>query len=200
MVSPDKRKNPLLRRKGKPKIAHAVITPAASNTDDSTMQSSRPKSKSPRTKQSTSVVNAFVFNHDTPSSLPPKEGALQPINASVFGAGDRFLTFTNKLRNVIEYTFECLRDSVADKAPISPYLARSIVEMKRLCAQAEGCVKPETLRRFKELIEETEAFIRGEKTALTNSDDYEGPLHYRHYVRIAWLTQFILGDLNVSGF
>ena len=200
MVSPDKKKNPLLRRKGKPKIAHAVITPAASNTNDSTIQSSRPPKKSPGTKQSTSVVNAFVFNHDTTSSLPPREGALQPINASVFGTGDHFLTFTNKLRNVIEYTFECLRDSVADKAPTSPYLARSVMEMKRLCTQAEGCLKPETLRRFKELMEETEAFIRGEKTALTNSDDHEGPLHYRHYVRIAWLTQFILDDLNVSGF
>jgi hypothetical protein len=68
--------------------------------------------------------------------------------------------------------------------------------MKSLSLQADKRLSPETERRLNELIEETEAFVKGEKTALTNTDDFEGVQHYRHYVRIAWLTHFILGDLS----
>jgi hypothetical protein len=82
---------------------------------------------------------------------------------------------------------------------MTPHLERSIAETKSLVLQAGNRLNSDMRRRLNELIEETQAFIRGEKTALTNIDDYQGVLHYRHYVRIAWLTHFILNDLDASG-
>jgi len=206
MVSPDKKKHPALRRKGTTTIVEAIVSEPIRLPDEKPNKSLRAKMKKNKAGKSSSVVSALVFKNDTQSSLPRREndaqtaGVLPPISASVFTSTVYDPTFTTQLRNVIEYTFECLRDSVSDQTPATAYLERSIVEMKRLCNQAQQRLKTETLRRFKELIEETEAFARGEKTTLTSSDDYEGVLHYRHYVRIAWLTQFILGDLSASGF
>jgi hypothetical protein len=147
----------------------------------------------------------MVFDDEKNATALPRRGTLKnaaslpPVTVSAFRENPFDLTFTNKLRNVIEYTFECLRDSVADQKPMASYLERSIAEMKTLASQADRRLSLQTLRRLNELIEEVEAFARGEKTALTNTDDYQGVLHYRHYVRIAWLTHFILGDLSASG-
>jgi hypothetical protein len=191
MVTPDKKKHTALRRKGKVKIVEAIVGGPEHAIDK------RPKADNSGLGAS-SIVSAFVFENKTAAS-PSREGFIPPINASVYNENPFEPTFTFKLRNLIEYAFECVRDSVSDQTPMTPHLERSIAETKSLVLQAGNRLNSDMRRRLNELIEETQAFIRGEKTALTNIDDYQGVLHYRHYVRIAWLTHFILNDLDASG-
>jgi hypothetical protein len=67
--------------------------------------------------------------------------------------------------------------------------------MRALNGSPENRLNEELKRHLIELIEETEAFVRGEKTGLTGVPDFQSALHYRHYVRIAWLSYFILKNL-----
>jgi hypothetical protein len=189
MVSHDKKKDSSILGNGKAKVMEALISERIKidgNKDRSGNSGSKHKLKN-------SVVSAIVFDR---RKKYDRAGFIPPVNASIFQNDTCDLAFSNKMRNVIEYTFECLRDSVSDQKPMAQFLQRSIKEMKSLSTGADKRLKPETLRHLNELIEETEAFVRGEKTALTGSDEHEGVQHYRHYVRIAWLTHFILCDLN----
>ena len=209
MVTPDKKKHFPPDNKIKGKIVDAIIVRPRQENAKKRLYAALKKetAKGPRRP---SVVSAIVFDKEKKAPLSRREhirnfsaarrhaGRLGPAR-DLFAEAIYDLTFANRVRNVIEYTFECLRDSVADQIPMAPYLKRSIAELKTLSLQAHGRLTTDTLRRFSELIEETEAFVKGEKTALTNTDDMVGVLHYRHYVRIAWLTHFILGDLRSSG-
>ena len=91
--------------------------------------------------------------------------------------------------------FESLRDVVAYSTPPSADVDKSLREMRALNGSSENHLNEEIKRHLNELIEETDAFLRGEKTGLTGIPDFQSAMHYRHYVRIAWLSNFILSNL-----
>jgi hypothetical protein len=201
MVSRDKKKKPSLHEEEKAKVVEAYFQDHLNIKNMKNCKSDSTQNPGSKSGNKTSVVSAIVFdkkkdNISSTNGSPKKQSLKRPVTASIFTEDVYDLSFANKMRNVIEYTFECLRDSVSEQTPKSSYLKRSIEEMKSLSLLADKRLSPETERRLNELIEETEAFVKGEKTALTNTDDFEGVQHYRHYVRIAWLTHFILGDLS----
>ena len=162
-----------------------------------------PTKKNAKSKVSKKVVSAFVFDKQEvePVDSHPHNNAepvKQPITASVFINEESDLTFKTKLRNIIQYTYECLHDNLVDQTPITPLLARSVDEMKLLSADAVKRLGADTSKRFQEIIEEIIAFLHEDKTETTDNKDLKAVLHYRHYVRIAWLSHFILDDLKDS--
>lgn len=177
----------------------AVEALLADPVDLSTTKAEKAAIKNSRTGRKTSVVSAIVydkkpFGGDAPFQNPVKPGHhRKPASVSMQAPSD--LTFTTKLRNVIHYVFESLRDMIALSAPPSSDIEKSVMEMRALIGSAENRLNEEVKRHLTELIEETEAFLRGEKTGLTGTPDFQSALHYRHYVRIAWLSHFILSNL-----
>ncbi len=162
-----------------------------------------------RSKPPKNVVSAFVFDEQTEPAGPPvksgnvdvntkKEGAQSAQSAHVFRSEPSHLTFIVKVRNIVQFTFENIRDNVVDRAPVADLLKRSVTEMKSLQGEASKRFGPETQRRFRELVQELEAFLEGENSTAEMTKDLQSVFHYRHYVRVAWLSHFILGDLTNS--
>ena len=162
-----------------------------------------PTKKNAKFKNSKNVVSAFVFDKEEADHIDSKiknnvETVAQPITASVFIREESDLTFKTRLRNLIQYTVDCLHDNLADQTPITTVLKRSVQEMKALSDETAKRLSAETAKRYNELIEEITAFMVEDKTEEFNNEDLKSVLHYRHYVRIAWLSHFILEDLKNS--
>jgi|GEM_PF-1547067 hypothetical protein len=194
MVSRGDKRQSSSNRRRKAKVVNALIDNPADLCTKPAMKSS---TKIVRGARHPSAVST-IFYDDQTGSFSQKAGkvkAARAITASVFINEPLDLTFTTKLRNVIHYIFEDLRDVVALSTPPSSDIEKSIMEMRALSGSAENRLNEELKRHLAELIEETEAFVRGEKTGLTGIPDFQSALHYRHYVRIAWLSHFILTNL-----
>jgi hypothetical protein len=182
----------------------AVEALLADPVDLSTTKAEKTAIKNLRTTRKSAVVSAILYDKKPSGSAPflnPFETDHVKKTASNAYNGPLNLTFTIKLRNVIQYIFEGLRDTIARSCPPSEDIEKSLREMRALNGSAENRLDEEIKRHLIELIEETEAFVRGEKTGLTGVTDYQSALHYRHYVRIAWLSNYILSNLAgpVSG-
>jgi hypothetical protein len=170
MVSRDDKKQSAHYRKRKVGAVEALL---ADPVDLSSTKAEKTSFRNSRTNRASSVVSAFVYDK-SPS-------------VSVRIQGPSNFTFTTKLRNVIQFVFESLRETEG--------IEKSVREMRALNGSPENRLNEELKRHLIELIEETEAFVRGEKTGLTGVPDFQSALHYRHYVRIAWLSYFILKNL-----
>jgi hypothetical protein len=161
--------------------------------------SAMPTKKNPKSKAN-DPVSAIVF--DKQAGMPPTSGAqnaekvIQPITASVFINEESDLTFKTKMRNIVQYTFECLRDNLLDLTPVAPIIQRSMDEMRILCPEADRRLSAETSKRFHELIEEIKAFTEDDPDPPGGNKELRDVMHYRHYVRIAWLSHFILEDIK----
>jgi hypothetical protein len=160
-----------------------------------------PTKKNAKSKMSKKVVSAFVFDgrREEPDGVGRRsdvEKVKKPITASVFVNEESDLTFTTRIRNLIQYTVDVLRDHLAGQTPIDEILQRSIKEMKLLSADVARRLNADTSKRFHDLIEEMTAFMYGDKTDRSENDDLKDVMHYRHYVRIAWISHFILEDLR----
>jgi hypothetical protein len=178
MVSRDDKKQSTHYRKRKVGAVEALL---ADPVDLSSTKAEKTSFRNSRTNRASSVVSAFVYDK-SPS-------------VSVRIQGPSNFTFTTKLRNVIQFVFESLRETIAQSTTPSEGIEKSVREMRALNGSPENRLNEELKRHLIELIEETEAFVRGEKTGLTGVPDFQSALHYRHYVRIAWLSYFILKNL-----
>ncbi len=162
-----------------------------------------PTKKNTKSKASDNVVSAFVFDkQQAPSPDSRKninEQASQPITASVFVDEESDLTFKLRLRNILQYTFDCLRENLIDLSPVTPVIRRSLEEIKSLSPDVDKRLSAETAKRYQNLIEEITVFLQGEQNASNTTEDMKGVMHYRHYVRIAWFSHFILEDLTKFG-
>ncbi|MGB7568874.1 MAG: hypothetical protein WBM07_13520 [Chitinivibrionales bacterium] len=199
MVSHGNKKPSAPNRKRKVGAVEALL---ADPVDLSTTKAEKTAIKNSLTRgRTSSVVSAIVYNarQTIPLQNPAKTDRHSKkagmVAASVFAYQPLTLTFTTKLRNVISYVFESLRDVVAYSTPPSADVDKSLREMRALNGSSENRLNEEIKRHLNELIEETDAFLRGEKTGLTGIPDFQSALHYRHYVRIAWLSNFILSNL-----
>ncbi len=199
MVSHGNKKPSMPNRKRKVGAVEALL---ADPVDLSTTKAEKTAIKNSLTGgRKSSVVSAIVYNarQTIPLQNPAKTDRHSKkaglVAASVFAHEPLTLTFTTKLRNVISYVFESLRDVVAHSTPPSADVDKSLREMRALNGSSENRLNEEIKRHLNELIEETDAFLRGEKTGLTGIPDFQSALHYRHYVRIAWLSNFILSNL-----
>jgi hypothetical protein len=162
-----------------------------------------PIKKNTKSKTNDKVVSAFVFDkeHDAPEAAGQQKNdtARPPITASVFVNEESDLTFKTKMRNIIQFTFESLRDNLIDLTPAAPLIRRSIEEMQSLAGEVDKRLSAEAAKRFHDLIGETSAFLQGDQNESTANADLQDVMHYRHYVRIAWFSHFILEDLKNLG-
>jgi hypothetical protein len=157
-----------------------------------------PIKKNIKSKVPKKVVSALVFDkqqetHKASTKNNIAEKTKKPITASVFITNESDLLFKIKLRNIIDYTFECIRDHLAEKTPITAVLTRSIEEMKLCRDESAKRLSAEALKYYHELIEELMTFI-GDATAQKKNKD----MNYCDYIRIAWLSHYILEDLKNS--
>jgi hypothetical protein len=161
-----------------------------------------PTKKNTTSKTNDKVVSAFIFDKQqagAPASRKNKnEQTSQPITASVFVDEESDLTFKIRLRNILQFVFDCLRENLIDLAPVTAIIRRSLDEIKALGPEVDRRMNAETSKRYHDLIEEITFFLKGEATS-TATDDMKAVMHYRHYVRIAWFSHFILEDLNKFG-
>jgi hypothetical protein len=179
MVFRDDKKQSAPHRKRKVGAVEALL---ADPVDLSITKAEKSALRNSRTNRRSSVISAFVYDK-SPATVP-----VRIQRSSNF-------TFTAKLRNVIQFIFESLRETIAQSAKPSEDIEKSIHEMRSLNGSPENRLNAELKRHLMELMEETEAFVKGEKTGLTGVPDFQSALHYRHYVRIAWLSHFILKNL-----
>jgi hypothetical protein len=196
MVSRGDKKPSPYRPKRKIGAVEALL---ADPVDLSTTKAEKASLKNFLGKRKPTVVSAIVYDKKPEVVFFQNVPETRRRNKAVADSpnGSLNLTFTTKLRNVIEYIFENLRDMIAHSSPPSKDIEKSLREMRALNGSAENRLNEEIKRHLIELIEETEAFVRGEKTGLTGVTDFQSALHYRHYVRIAWLSNYILS--NVTG-
>jgi hypothetical protein len=163
-----------------------------------------PLKKNTRRKGNEKVVSAFVFDRQQEDTSAPEgsnsiEKARQPITASVFINEESDLAFKTRLQNIIQYTFECILDHLAHQTPITAILRRSVDAMLLLGNETDRRLDADTSKRYHEIIEEITAFMHEDTEAPTQIDDMQCVLHYRHYVRIAWNSHFILENLKKFG-
>jgi hypothetical protein len=163
-----------------------------------------PIKKNTRRKGSEKVVSALIFGkhkeqRDAPDNNYGIKMARQPITASVFVDEESDIAFKTRLQNIIQYTVDCILDHLANQTSIAAILRKSVDAMKLLSAEADKRLNADTSKRYHELIEEIPAFMQGNKATPTEIDDMQCVMHYRHYVRIAWHSHFILEDLKKYG-
>jgi hypothetical protein len=196
MVSRGDKRSPASFRKRKAGIIEALL---ADPVDISVTKAEKAAIRNLRSHRRSSVVSAIVYN-DKPTVIEKPAKSLHNKNhsptqtASIFPQTSSNLTFTTKLRNVIQFVLESLRETIALSKPTSTEIEKSIREMRALSVGDNNPLNEEIKRHLAELIEETEAFVSGEKTQLTGITDFQSAMHYRHYVRIAWLANFILNN------
>jgi hypothetical protein len=198
MVSRNDKKPSTHHRKRKVGAVEALL---ADPVDLSITKAEKAVIRNSRTNRSSSVISAIIYDKSTVGlhqNLLKTNLLKKPIDSAAGSShthGASNLTFTTKLRNVIQFVFEGLRENIARSTTPSADIEKSIREMRALNGNPDNQLSEEIKRHLIELIEETEAFVRGEKTGLTGVPDFQSALHYRHYVRIAWLSHFILNNL-----
>ena len=163
-----------------------------------------PLKKNTRRKGNEKVVSAFVFDkqqedHSDSDGSSNIGKVRQPITASVFVNEESDLAFKTRLQNIIQYTFDCILDHLANQTPITAILRRSIDAMILLSDETVKRLDADMSKRYHELIEEITAFMQGNAAAPAEIDDIQCVIHYRHYVRIAWNSHFILENLKKYG-
>jgi hypothetical protein len=159
-------------------------TPQPLSTSDHLRSSDSPLNKSSRTR-----------------GVKARRTIRKPVitSAIVFDASE--LAFSIKLRNLVQYTFECFNDIVynlADITKVLPHLQKGLLEMKSLNLQSHVYLDEETERYFVEFIGETEASIQ-EEAAPPLEGEEPNIRCFRHYVRVSWLSQCILKNLDKFG-
>jgi hypothetical protein len=198
MVSRDDNKQSAHHRKRKVGAVEALL---ADPVDLSITKAEKTTLRNSRATRKSSVISAIIYDknpgtlyqNSVKTDLYKKPANLPMVSARIQGPSN--FTFTTKLRNVIQFVFESLRETIAQSTSPSEGIEKSVREMRALNGSPENRLNEEIKRHLIELIEETEAFVRGEKTGLTGVPDFQSALHYRHYVRIAWLSHFILKNL-----
>jgi hypothetical protein len=155
-----------------------------------------PTKKKIKTRLSEKVVAAVVFDdrRSVQSLSNQTLGAQEtnPITASVFIAHESDLVFKTKLWNIIDYVFEYIRDNLAEQIPETNLLNRSLEQMKSVGDEVTRRLGKDISKRFHELIEEIGAFLQSDQAKQSEKN----AMRYRHYVRIAWLSHYILEELK----
>jgi hypothetical protein len=197
MVSRGDKKPSAPLRKRKTGIVEALL---ADPVDISVTKAEKAAIKNLRPHRRSSVVSAIVYDEKPAMGFPKtaRPGHHKTIThthtVSVFPQEPSSLTFTTKLRNVIQFILDSLREIIALSKPPSEEIEKSLRELHALSAGVKNQLDDEMKRHLSELIEETDAFMHGEKTGLTGVTDFQSAMHYRHYVRIAWLSHCILNN------
>jgi hypothetical protein len=190
-------------KKKSPEPQRATQNNGVVNAYIATSSNDRPRSSSAETAKAKKLPAQPLPDQAGPSShgTKVKRSTRKPVvtSAIVFDASE--LAFSIKLRNLIEYSFECYNDiayNLVDMALVLPHLTKSVIEMKTLNLQSHVYLDEETERYFVEFIDETDALLQEEAVALP--DPEEASIRYfRHFVRVSWLTQCLLKYIDSFG-